>query len=172
MISYGKITLRTLEPDDIDLLYQWENDMEIWDVSNTKTPFSKYILSKYLDDSVKDIYEIKQLRLIIQNEDTVPVGAVDLFDFDPYHLRAGIGILIHKKEYRNIGYANDTLQALSEYALNILGLKQLYANIADDNTPSIRLFEKAGFEKTGIKKFWLKTVTGWKNEILYQKILS
>lgn len=171
MISYGKITLRALEPDDIELLYQWENDMEIWDVSNTKTPFSKYILAKYLCDSAKDIYETQQLRLIIQNEDMMPVGAVDLFDFDPYHLRAGVGILIHKKEHRNIGYANDTLQAMSEYALNILGLKQLYANIADDNTASILLFEKAGFEKTGVKKSWLKTVNGWKNEVLYQKIL-
>lgn len=171
MISYGKITLRALEPYDIDLLYQWENNMEIWDVSNTKTPFSKYILDKYLNDSAKDIYELKQLRLIIQNENMTPVGAVDLFDFDPYHLRAGVGILIHKNE-RNMGYAGDTLQALSEYALNVLGLKQLYANIADDNTTSIRLFEKAGFEKVGLKKFWLKTVNGWKDEILFQKILA
>ena len=172
MISFGKITLRALESDDIDLLYQWENSMEIWDVSNTRTPFSKYILTKYLTDSAKDIYELKQLRLIIQNENMTPVGAVDLFDFDPYHLRAGVGILIHKKEHRNLSYAGDALQALSEYALNILGLKQLYANIADDNTVSIHLFEKAGFEKAGVKKFWLKTVTGWKNEILLQKILA
>jgi len=172
MISYGKITLRALEPEDIDLLYQWENNMEIWELSNTKTPFSKYILAKYLNDSAKDIYEHKQLRLIIQNENMIPVGAVDLFDFEPYHLRAGVGILIHNKEYRNTGYAGDTLQALSEYALNVLGLKQLYANIADDNTTSINLFEKAGFEKAGLKKYWLKTVNGWKNEILFQKILA
>lgn len=172
MVSYGKITLRALEPDDIDLLYQWENDMEIWDVSNTKTPFSKYILAKYLNDSSKDIYELKQLRLIILNENKAPVGAVDLFDFEPYHLRAGVGILIHKKEYRNLGYASDTLMALSEYALNVLGLKQLYANIADDNTTSINLFENTGFEKIGLKKFWLKTVNGWKDEILFQKVLA
>ena len=172
MISYGKITLRALEPGDIDLLYQWENNMEIWDVSNTKAPFSKSVLTKYIDHSVKDIYELKQLRLIIQNEDMTPVGAVDLFDFDPYHLRAGVGILIHKNEHRNLGYASDTIQALSEYALNILGLKQLYANIADDNTTSINLFEKTGFEKTGLKKLWLKTVNGWKDEILLQKILA
>jgi diamine N-acetyltransferase len=170
--SFGKITLRALEPEDIDLLYQWENNMEIWEVSNTKTPFSKYILAKYIKDSVKDIYELKQLRLIIQNENQVPVGAVDLFDFDPYHLRAGVGILIHKTEYRNSGYAGDTLQALSDYALNILGLKQLYANIAEDNTTSIHLFEKSGFVKAGVKKFWLKTANGWKDEILFQKILS
>lgn len=170
-LQYGKITLRPIEPSDIDLLYQWENNMEIWEVSNTKTPFSKHILAQYLMEAAKDIYETKQLRLVIQNENLKAVGAVDLFDFEPYHQRAGIGILIHNKEDRNHGYATDALQAVSNYAFEILGLKQLYANITKNNTNSIQLFEKTGFQESGIKKDWIKTLTGWKDEILFQKIL-
>jgi diamine N-acetyltransferase len=169
-LSYRKITLRPLEPEDIDLLYKWENNMEIWEASNTKMPFSKYILAQYIKESAKDIYETKQLRLIIQNENSEPVGAVDLFDFDPYHLRAGVGILIHHKNDRNQGYAADALTALSNYAFHILGLKQLYADIAADNLSSIKLFENVGFEKAGVKKNWLKTANGWKDEIFYQKM--
>jgi len=161
-----------MEPADIDLLYKWENDVEIWEVSNTKTPFSKHVLARYLVESAKDIYETKQLRLIIQNENSEPVGAVDLFDFEPYHQRAGVGILIHKKEDRNMGYATDALTALSNYALEILGLKQLFANITADNTSSIHLFEKAGFKQTGLKKDWVKTFSGWKDELFFQKILA
>ncbi len=172
LLTYGKITLRPLEPEDIDLLYQWENNMEIWSVSNTKTPYSKYILVQYIKESAKDIYETKQLRLIIQNEKQEPVGAVDLFDFEPYHLRAGVGILIHNIQDQNKGYATDTLTALSKYALEILGLKQLFANISADNLKSIYLFEKSGFEKVGVKGDWLKTRDGWKDEVLYQKILT
>ena len=93
---------------------KWENNMEIWKVSNTRTPFSKYILAEYIKESAKDIYETKQLRLIIQNENNEPVGAMDLFDFEPYHMRAGIGILIHKPENRNQGYAFDSLNCISE----------------------------------------------------------
>lgn len=170
-LKHGKITLRPLEPDDIDLLYGWENNMEIWEVSNTKTPFSKHILAQYLVESAKDIYETKQLRLVIQNENMEPVGAVDVFDFEPYHLRAGVGILIHKPADRNKGYASDALTALSGYALEVLGLKQLYANIAADNLHSIKLFEKCGFTRSGVKKDWLKTISGWKDELLFQKIL-
>ena len=170
-LTFGKISLRAIEPDDIELLYQWENNMEIWNVSNTKTPFSKYILAEYLKVSAKDIYETKQLRLVIQNENTEAVGAVDLFDFDPYHMRAGIGILIHKEENRNHGYATDALNAIFNYSLEVLGLKQLYANIASKNDASIHLFEKVGFEKVGTKKNWLKTITGWEDEILLQKML-
>lgn len=172
LISHGKITLRPLEPEDIELLYQWENDMEIWEMSNTKTPFSRYILTEYIKNSHNDIYITKQLRLIIQNEETQPVGAVDLFDFEPYHQRAGVGILIHKKEDRNKGYAADALKALFGYSVNVLGLKQLYANISEDNRQSISLFEKVGFKKSGIKTNWLKTPAGWKDELFFQKLLE
>ncbi len=172
LLSYEKIRMRPLEPEDINLLYEWENKMEIWDVSNTKTPYSKHILAQYLLESAKDIYSSKQLRLIIENLENKPVGAVDLFDFDPYHSRAGVGILIHNNEDRRKGYAGDALKALSNYAVEILGLKQLYANIAADNTESIHLFSKCGFEQTGIKKQWLKTLHGWKDELLFQKFLD
>lgn len=171
-LTYKNISLRPIEPEDIDLLYRWENNMEIWEVSNTKTPFSRHILAQYLQESAKDIYELKQLRLIIQNEQNNPVGAVDLFDFDPYHLRAGVGILIHNPADRKQGYASNALQALSNYAMDILGLKQLYANIAADNAVSIQLFEKLGFKQAGIKKDWLKIAGGWKDEILFQKMLA
>ncbi len=171
-LEYNKIKLRALEPEDIELLYEWENRMEIWEVSNTKTPFSKYILAQYIKESARGIYETRQLRLIIEDENNVPVGAVDLFDFEPYHLRAGVGILIHKKEDQNKGYATDALTALSDYAVNILGCKQLYANISADNLVSIHLFEKNGFAKAGIKKNWIKTTSTWKDEIMFQKMLS
>ena len=170
-LAFGKVTLRPVEPDDIDLIYRWENNMEIWNVSNTRTPFSRYILAEYLKESAKDIYETKQLRLIIETNDGSPVGAVDLFDFDPYHMRAGIGILIHNNENRNQGFAGDALYAIFDYALNVLGLKQLYANIAVSNQISIHLFQKAGFVVTGTKINWLKTAKGWEDEFLLQKML-
>lgn len=171
-LSFGKIILRPLEPEDIDLLYSWENNLEIWEISNTKTPFSKHILAQYILESAKDIYETKQLRLIIQNENRKAVGAVDLFDFEPYHLRAGVGILIHNAADKNKGYASDALKALSNYAFEILGLKQLYANITADNLISIQLFEKSDFKKVGTKKDWIKTPSAWKDEILFQKMLG
>ena len=170
-LKYGKISLRPIEPEDIDLLYDWENNMEIWEVSNTRTPFSKYILAEYLKESAKDIYETKQLRLVIQNKTGEAVGAVDLFDFDPYHMRAGIGILIHKTENRNRGYASDALIAIFGYATEVLGLKQLFANISVKNVASIHLFEKEGFVKSGVKKSWIKTLQGWDDELFFQKML-
>lgn len=169
------IKLRAPEPSDLDLLYSWENNMEIWKVSNTITPFSKYVLRKYIETSHLDIWETKQLRLIIEAKTQsslmlVPVGLIDLFDFDPFHLRAGIGILIANKKYRQKGYATEALQLLTRYAFETLQLHQLYCNIAADNSISLQLFTNAGFNKVGVKKDWLKNVDGWVDELMLQAI--
>jgi diamine N-acetyltransferase len=170
-LQFGKIRFRALEPEDIDLLYEWENDVEIWEVSNTLEPFSKYILAKYIKESHRDIYESKQIRMIIETPEGKAVGAIDLFDFDPFHFRAGVGILIHDEKDRKLGYATDALQLLCRYATEYLRLHQLYANITEDNLASIHLFKNAGFELIGTKKDWRRTLDGWKNELMFQKIL-
>jgi len=170
-LSYGKISLRPLEPEDLELLYLWENDSSIWQVSNTLAPFSRYILRQYIEESHRDIYETKQLRLIIENESADPVGAVDLFDFEPFHQRAGVGILIYATADRQKGYAADALQLMCQYAKEVLGLHQLYANIGANNPASVGLFEKSGFQLSGTKKDWLKLLSGRVDEFLYQKIL-
>jgi len=170
-LEYGKIRFRALEPEDIDLLFEWENDAEIWEISNTYEPFSKYILAKYIKESNRDIYESKQLRMIIETLEGKAVGAIDLFDFDPFHLRAGVGVLIHDEKDRKLGYASDALELLCIYASNYLRLHQLFANISNDNLASIHLFTSKGFELCGTKKDWRRTLDGWKDELMFQKIL-
>jgi len=169
-LKYGNVTLRPLEPKDLELLYQWENDLSVWLVSNTLIPFSKYTLEQFILNSGKDIFETKQLRLIIENKDIRPVGAIDLFDFDPLHQRAGVGILIYNKKDRQKGYAYDALCIICHYASKILNIHQLYANVAIKNSCSVALFKKAGFQTFGVKKEWIKTAEGWEDEILFQKI--
>jgi diamine N-acetyltransferase len=170
-IAFGRIELRAMEPEDLELLYEWENDTSLWELSNTRAPYSRFLLAQYLKDASGDVFEQKQVRLIIQNEEKRAVGAVDLFEIDLFHQRAGVGILIHKTEDRRHGYASDTLKALENYASETLGIRQLYASISEDNNASIHLFEKAGYSLTGIKKKWLNTLSGWKDEWFFQKIL-
>jgi diamine N-acetyltransferase len=164
------VTLRAIESEDIDLLYDWENDEETWEVSHTLVPFSKYILALYVKNSDKDIYESKQLRLMIDSPKGKTVGAIDLFDFDPYHSRAGVGLLIYGKEDRSKGYASAALELVIGYCFNKLNFHQIYANIDTNNGPSLRLFQKFGFEVCGIKKQWLRTESGWNDEYLLQLI--
>ncbi|MDX9883799.1 MAG: GNAT family N-acetyltransferase [Prolixibacteraceae bacterium] len=170
-LEYGTVRLRPLEPEDIGLLYSWENEMAVWEVSNTLVPFSKYILEQYILNSQRDIYESRQLRLVIETLEGKPVGAVDLFEFEPVHQRAGVGILIHHAGERQKGYATDALLLLCSYAREILGLHQLFANITAGNEASLHLFTKCGFELCGRKKDWIKSGSGWKDELVFQQLL-
>ncbi len=170
-LTNGNITLRALEPDDVELLYLWENDSNVWKVSNTHTPLSKYALASYIKSADRDIWESRELRLMIVNAIDKPVGTVELFDFDPYHSRVGIGILIFENEDRRKGIATDTFEIIADYAINELGLSQIYANIAQSNEASLSLFQKLGFEIIGIKKHWLRRSFGWEDEVMLQKIL-
>ena len=164
------ISLRAIEPSDIDILYQWENDVENWKVSNTQAPFSRFILEQYITSAHQDIYCVKQLRLIICDSNNKPVGCIDLFDFDPNHLRCGIGILISEKSDRRKGYASEALELLIDYCFSVFNLHQLYCNITTDNEASVLLFQKHGFQITGIKKQWIRDGNKYKDELLLQRI--
>lgn len=166
-----RVRLRAPEPEDLDLLYLWENDPEVWHVSNTLTPFSRYTLKNYIENSHLDIYQAKQLRLMIDLTGSfTTIGTIDLYDFEPLHNRAGIGILIGDATQRGKGYAADALDLMIEYAFGILCLHQLFCGIGANNKPSIDLFKSRRFAQCGERKDWLKTPEGWQSELLFQLI--
>ena len=161
--------MRALEPSDLDTLYHWENDINIWKVSQTITPFSKHVLSQYLANAHQDIFTARQLRLIIVKESR-SIGTIDLFDFEPVHKRAGVGILIADQGDRQKGYAREALELLINYAFKQLQLKQIYCNISSINKASINLFSGLDFMLVGVKKDWNKTQEGWEDELLFQRL--
>ena len=165
------IYLRALEPNDLEFVYAMENDQSIWEVSNTQTPYSRFLVRQYLENANQDIYEAKQLRLAIcQDEDFPAIGLIDLFDFDPKNNRAGVGIVIQNKDNRNQNIGSEALALLIKYSFYNLNLHQLYANISVENVASIALFTKFGFEKTGIKKDWILLNGTYQNEAIFQLI--
>ena len=171
-LNGDKVYLRALEAEDLQFLYELENNPEIWEISGTLTPYSKHVLKKYLENAHRDIFEVKQLRLCICNKENRPIGLIDLFDFDPKHRRAGVGLIISEEGDRKQGAGSEALSLLTKYAFSILGLHQIFANVSEDNKASISLFEKLGFQRVGLKKEWIRSGDIYKNEIMYQKINS
>lgn len=244
--------LRAVEPRDVDTMYAWENDTEIWSVSGTTAPYSRELLERFVEQQQFDIWQTRQVRLMIEpitqgdgfppclatgmdngskdirsrndccemgirngvatnrteigseagrddgeaslNEPAVnpasakeagvnrvsannatgslPVGALDLYEFDPQHRRAGVGILVHDPAQRGKGYAADALAVACEYAREVLGLHQLWCSVGAENAASLSLFRHAGFSEIGIKRDWLWTADGFQDEVLMQKILE
>lgn len=162
------IYLRAIEPEDADLLYKWENNPRHWKVSNTLVPFSKFILEQYVN-SAQDIFLAKQLRLVICLKDSgTAIGAIDLFDYEPFHQRGGIGIVIADISHQQKGYASDALDVFVNYCFDVLLLHQLYCNVEEGNEASLNLFLGKDFKIVGLKKDWNRARNGYNDEFLLQ----
>ena len=174
MLKKENIHLRIPEPEDIDFLLNMENDSDLWHVSHTKNPFSRFDIEQYILLSDKDIYSAKQLRFMIVHDEgynNKTIGAIDIFDFDAHNKRAGIGISIIKDQ-RNKGYAGIALDILIKYMFSHLNLHQIFCNIGQHNTHSINLFKSRGFTETGIKKDWNLVSNRWTDEHSYQLLFA
>jgi diamine N-acetyltransferase len=165
------IFLRALELEDIDYLFSIENNEKYWSISDSQIPFSKYLLNRYLKNSDMDIYEAKQLRLVIADFQNITIGLIDLFDIDFKNNRAGVAIIINEK-MRSKGFAKEALELLIKYSKTHLSLHQLYCNILEDNTHSVNLFKSVEFKQVGLKKDWIKFDGKYKNELLLQLICT
>lgn len=162
------VALRALEPTDLDIIMRWENDTEVWAVSNTLAPYSRQRIWQYLESYDGDIYASRQLRLIITRVDTgEPVGCADITDFDPVNNRAEIGLLI-APEHRGRGFADEAIELLKLYGTDWLGINQLYIIVADGFQHVAQLFVRHGFEHTATFKKWVRTGREYRDAMLLQ----
>lgn len=157
------------EPNDADNIYRWENDMQVWRDSETRVPFSMRQIEQFLLNN-NDLVSEQQLRLMVEDaQNGAQVGCIDLYDYDEFNSRAGIGILIDEK-YRGHGYAKNAIKLLLEYCFNTLLLNQIYILVLASNVESMLLFESLGFERCGVRKQWYKTADGFIDQVEYQYI--
>ena len=172
-LNNENISLRAVEPQDLELLYRWENNPEVWDVGNTRQPYSRYMLKQYIvQQTENDIYESKQLRMMIEEKVTsAVVGTVDLFDLDIHNSRIALGLYVHG-EFRGKGYATQALHLIEDYTFEFLKLNQLYCHISVNNHSSRSIFEKEGYETNGVLKRWIKTASGFEDIIVFQRFMA
>lgn len=165
--------LRAVELSDVDLLYEWENDMELWEVSSTMRPFSKYALENYvLNSQNESLYSAKQMRLMIdieENNSTYTIGCIDIYDYEARDSKAGVGIFICQEE-RKKGYAQKAISQIEKLMKSVYNIHQLYAFVSEDNAKSIALFKKCGYNFAATLKDWILINSEYKNVNIYQKI--
>ena len=165
-----EIHLRALEPEDLDFLYEMENDESLWEVGSTNVPYSRQMLLDYIATASADIYADKQVRFIIENEAHERVGIIDLMNFDPRHQRAEVGIVV-KKEYQGQGFARLALAHLLKYATNLLHLHQIYAIVGVRNEKTVELLKSFGFQGDKLLKGWLRSCDGYDDAYFLQTFL-
>lgn len=161
-----QVKLRKLTPEDLDFLDQMENDPRYWHLSSLTKAFTREELTNYIQHAHQPIQEAGQERWVITLDD-VPCGFIDLYEYDAFHARAGVGIAV-SDAFRQKGVAHKALALLKTYCSETLQLHQLYATIPVDNEASITLFKKADFILSGYKKEWIYKDEKWIDAADYQ----
>ncbi len=160
------IRLHAVEPEDLDLMYIIENDMQLWQHASTTVPFSRYTLQRYIQDSTMDLYRDQQVRFAIHDENDTTCGFLDITNFSPIHSRAEIGIVL-MTEAQGRGLATEALGETWEYARQ-MHIRMLYSIVAEENTPARQLFLRAGYRQAAIIPSWLQFGDYTQDAILFQ----
>lgn len=169
MLEDKKILLRAVEPEDLDVLFEWENNVALWDVGNTRQPYSRFALKEYISQIGTNIYESGQLRFMIVNkEDGGVAGTVDLFDFDMHHSRIAFGLFVDDA-YKGKGIATSALRLIEGYIFDFLNVNQMYCHISTSNTASKKMFQKEKYEVNGVLKNWIRTLNGFEDVLVFQR---
>ena len=165
--------LRAPEPDDLDVLYRWENDAAQWDNSLSAAMTSRFMLYNFLENYTDNIAANGQVRFMIDVEDgddIRTIGTVDLCDYVARDRRAFVSIYIDAP-YRGLGLGSAAIAAVKNVALHCYSLYQLTAIVAADNQTSLHVFENENFTRAGVIKQWLARGHERVDAVLMQCIL-
>lgn len=152
VLTSDRLMLRPLTPEDAsDAYVRWLNDVEV-------NRYSEYRFMTHTLASVRDYIERARTdeRLhffaIIIRVGARHIGNAKLGPVDPWHARASFGIMLGERDTWGHGYATEALALLEQYAFTTLGLHKLTAGAVAENIGSIRMLEKRGFAREGVRR--------------------
>jgi diamine N-acetyltransferase len=140
------ITIRKATPRDCEIILLWENNPLLWEVTDEPGPYTVDDISTFLNEK-NSMKSAKQERWIIENAH-VPIGMIDLFQWDPVQHSIGVGIAVTDIELRKKGFASAALNILHSTMQMKYGIQHFHCIIHPDNPASQKLFEKLGYQQT------------------------
>jgi RimJ/RimL family protein N-acetyltransferase len=149
----GTIELSFLrEDDDLGEYVKWMRDPQ-----TTEQDLVEYI--RAMREQGNCLMAIRSVA------DGMHLGNVNLLAFNRASRRADIGIVVGVRDRQGSGVGFNALTLLLYYGFSQLGLHRITGGVVADNTPSIRLFEKAGFIREGCSREHFLAADGWHDAV-------
>ncbi len=166
MLKSNLLTLRAWSKNDIKEIQALKNDIPIQlELMGTPKPNSENGILKWLKS--KDENDNLIFFIITDMQEKV-VGYIQLSDIDKFNYYGYLGICINQN-YWGKGYANEALNLLAEYAVNILSLRKVLLYVRSDNLRALKFYNKVGFNTVGVLKEHQLVSKSWKDVILMEK---
>jgi [ribosomal protein S5]-alanine N-acetyltransferase len=136
------LTFRILTLDNVSQKYiKWLNDPDV--IRYLETRFIKQDLNE-CKSFVSKMYEDSNNYLfgIFYNINNEHIGNIKIGFINQNHQKGQISLFIGEKDYWNKGYATESIQAITKWGFNSLGLKKIEAGCYEQNLSSLRSFLK------------------------------
>lgn len=115
--------------------------------------------------------EYDTLRLLVENENGIPLGFISICGIDKQNKKVELGILIGEKKYWGQGYGTDALCTITDYLFNKLGFNRISVEVFAYNDRAKALYEKVGFQVEGTQRDGLSR-NGTFADIIYMGLLK
>jgi [ribosomal protein S5]-alanine N-acetyltransferase len=95
------------------------------------------------------------------------MGIINLYDIKGGPFQSGVVGYAVDKSHNGKGLGTESLRLILSFAFNTLQLNRISAEVMPRNHPSIRVLEKAGFQKEGFRRDNIQIQGVWESHLQY-----
>lgn len=151
LIIKGDIVyLRPITIADTDMVVKWRNEKAVVENFIYRKPVTRKDHLNWLETKV-DKGLVHQF-VVCLNDDNRAVGSVYLQHFEEENKKAESGVFMGDESIKGKGIGTEAVRLLKQYAFDELGLHKLMARVLAYNVASLKLHEKAGYNKEAYLK--------------------
>lgn len=164
MLEAPGVVLRQLEVGDAEALFAAHSDDQTHRYWSSPAHRSVEETARYIEDTLA----MKGAHVwAITESGGEALGRIALFV-----LREGVGEIgiVMRREATGRGLASRALNLVVEHGFTGLGLHRIVADIDPDNTSSLSLFLRAGFQREGLLRGNWKTHLGVRDSVIMAKL--
>ncbi len=145
-----RIHLRIINKSDLDQMIAWLNTDEISQVMGYLPIFTIENQTQWYEEMIST--DNTYVFAICINDSNKHIGNVGLGNIDYINRNAMLNIFIADKEMQGKGYGTETIRLILKFAFNRLNLHRIYLQTSERFTAALKMYEKIGFIKEGIKR--------------------
>ena len=150
MIRGKNIDLWALEKYDLLTNLRWANDRELIDLTGMpRLPKSVEELEGWYDRATKNP---TNKFFAIKTKSGIYIGNLELNSIDWINKNLEIGILIGERSFYGKGMGTEATMVALNFIFNQMDFRRVYLSVSSHNKPAIKLYEKCGFKKEGIRR--------------------
>jgi RimJ/RimL family protein N-acetyltransferase len=149
VLKGNRVTLRSVEREDLTILSAFNNDLEVELASGGDPPVPQSFerLQVRYDESLRR-GERDGCHFAIESEGKV-LGVCDLFHFDETAHTCELGIIIGDKGYWGRGYGREVIDLLLQYAFQYRNLHKVWLQVNANNKRAMSAYHACGFVEEG-----------------------